>query len=158
MVDGLPGALQPVEMNECAERGCQLPGGHPGPHEDASGEKFLLEENEVMDDEAMSSSSEELATTPRGRKREPDAEDKEVMYAMEIEVTLPESKLQQHLRKAAIWLSKKMKVKGQEARWQTLPEPPAEAAVVRHGASQRVEQRLAVEGAAESLSTRVAGP
>ena len=76
------------------------------------------------DSDSGSSSSEELAMTPRGKKSKsarppPPAEDS--FYAFEFELEKEDQDyLLRHPRKAAIWLSKKMKEKGKEDRWSEL--------------------------------------
>lgn len=82
--DRVDGITNPSEGtgNQCPARGCLLPGGHRGPHEDEAGQRFNwspyqgripLDEDEMEREESSdgsSSSSEELAMNPQKRQRE----------------------------------------------------------------------------------------
>ena len=128
---------------DCSAAGCELPGGHAGPHQGADG-RFLVDETtgarymvdtDQEDDTISSSSSSAFSdrelvpdgdhayfvkktkvTTYRGRARQP-----EVFYAMEIDMDEQDARwLARHPRKAAVWLSKKMEAKSTEESWNQL--------------------------------------
>ena len=130
VVDGIPADDVADDLgNKCAVPGCELPGGHSGPHKSGDGSLFawtpyegrlpVEEENSS----SSSSSSEELATTPRKRKKQSgEVSEGSVMYVFEIEVTNEDQEfLRKHPRKATIWLSKRMQEKSKEHQWSKLP-------------------------------------
>ena len=133
-VDGVGQIPSETTGNQCAVRGCLLPGGHSGPHEDEAGNRFNwapysgripIEEDQDAnnsDSSSSSSSSEELVTTPRRRVEEKrKAEEDQELFALEIEIEEEDLRyLSNHTKKAAVWLSRKMAEKSKEHQWQRL--------------------------------------
>ena len=133
-VDGVGQLASETTGNQCAVRGCLLPGGHSGPHEDEAGNRFNwapysgripIEEDQDAnnsDSSSSSSSSEELVTTPRRRVEEKrKTEEDQELFALEIEIEEEDLRyLSNHTKKAAVWLSRKMAEKSKEHQWQRL--------------------------------------
>ena len=124
VVDGVP-QIGPTG-NQCAVPQCVLPGGHAGPHIDDLGSKFTYSpyagrvslEEDSSDD--SSTSSEELAETPRGGKGR--KEEEKGLFVLEIDVTdADRDYVLRHPHKSAIWLSKRMMEKSKEESWKELP-------------------------------------
>ena len=135
-VDGIPTipSLLADDGCRCSVRDCSLPGGHQGPHEDEAGNKFSWtiyggrvsledDESKSVASSSSSSSSEELMRDEPSSKRDgfhPEATN-ESLFVLEIPVEQDDARFfMNHPKKAAIWLSKKMKEKGKEHRWQHL--------------------------------------
>eukprot|EP00435_Cladocopium_sp_Y103_P019899 s669_g4.t2 len=130
VVDGIPPTQDVQTGNSCPVSECTLPGGHSGPHEDETGNKFTwtpyggrisLEEDSNQGD---SSSSEELVSTPRPTKAEipqKAKEEGESIFCLEIEVNREDIKfLEKRPHKATVWMSKKMAEKSKEHQWSQL--------------------------------------
>ena len=143
-VDGIPPQITGASgSNGCAAPGCELPGGHSGPHEgpegkflydNYEGKKLITEEPENDDDDSSSSTSstssdELLPDVPQQAGQGPQAsvnmvEQEEMIYVCELDVTLEDfAWLAEHSsrKKAHVWLSRKMDEKGKEIRWEALP-------------------------------------
>ena len=123
-LDGIP--MKGPTGNQCTTPQCALPGGHAGPHIDDSGSKFSYSpstgrvslEEDSSDD--SSTSSEELAKTPRGGKGH--REEEKGLFVLEMDVTdADRDYVLRHPHKSAIWLSKKMMEKSKEESWKELP-------------------------------------
>ena len=133
-VDGLKNVPSEPTGNQCIVRGCLLPGGHSGPHEDEADRRFnwspyqgkvtLEEDPEEIEESSDGSStfSEELAENPRKRqKEEQNSKDHEELFVLEIDTTIEDAHyFVKHPRKASLWLSKKMAEKSKEHHWQRL--------------------------------------
>eukprot|EP00438_Fugacium_kawagutii_P009905 Skav216398 [mRNA] locus=scaffold457:290346:293534:+ [translate_table: standard] len=154
-VDAVDG-LKPVTItgasgsNECPVPGCDLPGGHDGPHrgsegtflyDNYEGKKFITEEPDAQVDDgdddsssttstssSSSSASEELLPDvpqqPGGEVHVTSTENEETFFAMELDIGMEDfvwlSKNNSR-KKANVWLSRKMDEKSKEVRWEQLP-------------------------------------
>eukprot|EP00438_Fugacium_kawagutii_P033053 Skav206312 [mRNA] locus=scaffold3460:26186:29314:+ [translate_table: standard] len=112
--------------------GCVLPGGHDGPHEDGERKKFSWEpyagkvyvepSSPSSASSIDSSDSEELRPDePVTKKLKTETPD-DLLYMFEIPLDEKElNYLEEHPKKASIWLSKKLENKGKELRWSQMP-------------------------------------
>ena len=168
-VDGLPRPLPgSAGSNGCAVPGCDLPGGHSGPHEGVQG-RFLydpydgrtwqVDEDETIPveegaEDTMSTSSEELLPELPGRDDHgPQGEQEEdVFYALELNLEAEDVEwLSRNSRshRPSVWLSKKMSEKGKEVVWNKLP---LEQKKLFDLAQAKELSQVAVSGALRSLT------
>ena len=134
-VDGVPGLLQQPSPGEtqCSVPGCELPGGHEGPHQGHDRRSFswtpfggrvnVDESSSSEDSEEMIPDEDRGSSSPRtsAMKRPYGGDEEDVFYALELEVTKEDGiYLSNHPRKAAIWLSRKVQEKGKETQWSRL--------------------------------------